>query len=79
MTKQEYEKRLKQNLKHITDLAGHSVRSGYELFNEAMVMKMLNDLKMDELSIEIAYLKSRVEALEKLISNQTAERTDENE
>ena len=79
MTKQEYEKRMKQNLEHITDLAGNSVRSAYELFNEAMVMKMLNDLKMDELSIEIAYLKSRVEALEKLVSSQTAERTDENE
>ena len=44
-----------------------------------MRLKVLNDLKIDELSIEIAYLKSRVEALEKLVSSQTAERTDENE
>ena len=75
MTKQEYEKRMKQNLEHITDLAGNSVRSAYELFNEAMVMKMLNDLKMDELSIEIAYLKSRVEALEQLADTQKREKT----
>ena len=79
MTKQEYEKRMKQNFERITDLAGKDVRSNYELFNEAMVMKMLDNLKIDELSIEIAYLKSRVEALEKLVSSQTAERTDEDE
>ena len=79
MTKQEYEKRMEDNFKSTAAIAVQGGSGAFELFNEAMRLKVLNDLKIDELSIEIAYLKSRVEALEKLVSSQTAERTDENE
>ena len=76
MTKQEYEKQMEDNFKRTAVIAGQGGGGAFELFNDAMRLKVLNDLKIDELSIEIAYLKSRVEALEKLVSSQTAERTD---
>ena len=79
MTKQEYEKQMEDNFKRTAVIAGQVAKGAFGVLSDAMTLKLLNDLKIDELSIEIAYLKSRVEALEKLVSSQTAERTDENE
>ena len=75
MTKQEYEKRMEDNFKRTAVIAGQGGGGAFELFNDAMRLKVLNDLKIDELSIEIAYLKSRVEALEQLADTQKREKT----
>lgn len=75
MTKQEYEKRMEENFKRTAAIAVQGGSGAFELFNDAMRLKVLNDLKIDELSIEIAYLKSRVEALEQLADTQKREKT----
>ena len=79
MTKQEYEKQMEDNFKRTAVIAGQVAKGAFGVLSDAMTLKVLNDLKIDELSIEIAYLKSRVEALEKLVNGQTAtaETTDE--
>ena len=75
MTKQEYEKRMEENFKSTAAIAVQGDSSAFELFNDAMRLKVLNDLEIDKLSIEIAYLKSRVEALEQLADTQKREKT----
>ena len=79
MTKQEYEKQMEDNFKRTAVIAGQVAKGAFGVLSDAMTLKLLNDLKIDELSIEIAYLKSRVEALEKLVGSQTkaAETVDE--
>ena len=75
MTKQEYEKRMEDNFKRTAVIAGQGGSGAFKLFNDAMRLKLLNDLEIDKLSIEIAYLKSKVEALALLADTQKREKT----
>ena len=75
MTKQEYEKRMEDNFKSTAAIAVQGGSGAFKLFNDAMRLKLLNDLEIDKLSIEIAYLKSRVEALALLADTQKREKT----
>ena len=75
MTKQEYEKQMEDNFKRTAVIAGQVAKGAFGVLSDAMTLKLLNDLEIDKLSIEIAYLKSRVEALEQLADTQKREKT----
>ena len=66
MTEQEYNELVKKQLRLMADIQLNGRCSGYEALSELSRTKILDNLKINLLETEIAYLKSRVDRLEKL-------------